>query len=622
MGDPLPNPTAANEVTPAPGPMPPQTQSQDTSGQQIAPQPIQNMNVPPQAAAGMGGPTPAQAAQAATVARAAKTGLAFHSLMGTHTTYAPGPDGAPVPQQVQNKPGDLFRSILAGAIMGGAAGGAGGDNNAGSGWAGAARGAGAARAGMQQQNQQAQQQAQQQWQNSVEAQKNQREAAAALDESAYRKAVTAQANQATLKDALEVQKMDQAAHDALVSRDKPLLDSFNEAGLKPMLGMTDLTEQQMLSQKLPPGHSAVKWVATGVVPIRDASGKVVSYQNTYSAYDPSDTIPVSPGMIADWKRAGLTDSIPNFLNTSIFTKNPTTGQVTMKWTDYNAVQNQAKPMLDAQKAREADANTKLHEDDQHQLIQAQTRAEDARRAAEQTTGGKAAYDLQKEKDTDAAKKIFQSKGWDGLNPDQKYLMQDTIRDNIAIAERDLNSPELKTEENSTDPDDKKAAYARAHDLQDSIETDRKKLLGPQQAQQTQTGGATIPAGALVAINPQTGEQKYSTDKGKTWVTVPATSQQSAQALADRVRDLSPVDRERVLADPNIPLAQEDQARRALGLNPVDDSKYANNLAVQRAITKISKDPPKEREARLSSLDLTPEEENAVRRGIKRSASSY
>ena len=52
------------------------------------------------------------------VAHAAKTGMVFHALMGTHGEV--GPNGTVT--QAPNKPGDLFRSILAGAITGMASG--------------------------------------------------------------------------------------------------------------------------------------------------------------------------------------------------------------------------------------------------------------------------------------------------------------------------------------------------------------------------------------------------------------------------------------------------------------------------------------------------------------------
>ena len=60
---------------------------------------------------------------------------AVQALLGTSTQYRPSdpnnPNSPPVPYQVQNKPGNLFRSILAGAILGAGAGTSNAEHNAG-----------------------------------------------------------------------------------------------------------------------------------------------------------------------------------------------------------------------------------------------------------------------------------------------------------------------------------------------------------------------------------------------------------------------------------------------------------------------------------------------------------
>jgi hypothetical protein len=102
------------------------------------------------------------------LAHAAKAGLGWHALMGTHTEFEDTPNG-PVAKQAQNTPGQLFRSILSGAIMGAAAGAQNGES--GSGWAAAGRGAGAAQQGAIQEQQRQQQEAQQEFQNKQEVDK-------------------------------------------------------------------------------------------------------------------------------------------------------------------------------------------------------------------------------------------------------------------------------------------------------------------------------------------------------------------------------------------------------------------------------------------------------------------
>ena len=171
----LPNPDASNVVTQNPSGVSNPPDGGNVSSVNTPPNQMQP-NGQPAGAAGMGGappaPTPQQQAQLATVAHAAKTGLGWNALMGTHTDYQQTPQG-PVPVQQQNSAKDLFRSILAGAIMGMGAGNQG--PGAGSGWAAASRGAAAAQQGMEQKQQQAQQQAQQQFQNSEATQRETRE---------------------------------------------------------------------------------------------------------------------------------------------------------------------------------------------------------------------------------------------------------------------------------------------------------------------------------------------------------------------------------------------------------------------------------------------------------------
>lgn len=325
MPDNLPNPAAADVVsTPIP---PPQTQSDPLSGQQVAPQQTQQFNSPaqPVGASGMGGPSPQQAAQAATIARAAKTGLGFHALMGNHVEYQQTPNG-PVPVPTQNKPGQLFRSILAGAIMGGAAGGSNEQNNAGSGWAAAARGAGAARQGAQQQQQQAGQQAQQQWQNSLEAQKANRDQQGFDTEQQVRKAQIAQANAETLRTNIITQGDSLKVHQQVADADKDRISTFANAGVKPTF--EDIPESQMQDIiKNSPGASALDWRHTGVKMGVDANGQP-TYEYTLSAYDPKASAPLSDATVKQWKEDGLFKYHPEYVDVAKPGKTLTVGQFT------------------------------------------------------------------------------------------------------------------------------------------------------------------------------------------------------------------------------------------------------------------------------------------------------
>lgn len=186
---------------PAPPATPvPQTQQPDLSGVQIPEQPVPTVPV-----------TPA-------LARNAQTGLGWHALMGTHGEIGPG---GTVTQQ-QNTPGQLFRSILAGAIMGAAnsypkQGEAGGFSPA------FARGLGAEEQGRKQQDQQLQQQSQQQLENQMAQRREQRE-------QTMMNAQIAQmhAQQIALQHSNDI--MDKRFHDERNAAAQTMINTMREAG--------------------------------------------------------------------------------------------------------------------------------------------------------------------------------------------------------------------------------------------------------------------------------------------------------------------------------------------------------------------------------------------------------
>src|SRR5580692_2446165 len=132
-----------------------------------------------------------QAQQQQAVTRHALFGAAVksmvHSLEGTRTSYQVNPQtGATEETTVPNKPGQLFRNLLAGALIGGAAGGEG--TGATGFLGGLARGGTASMQNRQQQDAQQREAAQQQFQNQMKAQQNQREQDAFKTEQDVRKA--------------------------------------------------------------------------------------------------------------------------------------------------------------------------------------------------------------------------------------------------------------------------------------------------------------------------------------------------------------------------------------------------------------------------------------------------
>lgn len=487
MPDNLPNPDASVVVTPPAGPPAPQTQYPDMGGQQIPQQPTQAFNPPAQNV-----PTPQQAQ----AAHHSKLGMMWNALMPEHTVWGPSadnPNGPPVPTQVKDKPGQLFRSILAGAIMGGAAGAEAHSQNPNAGFAGGFfPGAKAGRQNQQAEQQKSQQQARQQWQDQLTAKKEQREGTAAedahtaaADEHTMKFALTGKANQDTLKSALEVQGMSQGQHKQLEDNDKPEVDMMRAAGLKPTDKYSDVPESTVLTMKHDPGFSAThRWLATGTIPTKDKDGNITSYENTYSAFPVQgmeSEIPLTQSKIADWKKSGYLEANPNLLTSNVVKKKPD-GSMSIAYSDFRNIESQAAPMRADKQKKQAEADAEQERKDHHDLSVAQQRAETARAAAEGNSAALSSYELKTKKDTDAAGKKYQTQGWGSLNGDEKYLVQPLIQKNINDAETMLNSKELKDALDSNDSATVAAARAKAFGYRNTLETESKKLLGPEDQQ--------------------------------------------------------------------------------------------------------------------------------------------
>lgn len=290
----VPNPEVQSiqvNATPSPDP---QTQGSDLSGTQIPQQQTQQFNAPPQNI------VPPQSGWH----------KALQSLMGTSTQYQQTPNG-PVAQQVQNKPGQLFRSILAGAIMGGAAGEEAHNQNPYGGFMGGfAPGAKAGIQNQQQQGQQAKQDAQQQWQNQLTANKEQREQQSAATEEQVRKAQIAQANMETLRLNGLIQGEGFLRHQQVADAGKNQIKPYVDAGLEPVVqGLSETDHEQYIKDH--PGASSLDWEATGTKLGSSPDGKP-TWELTYTAYDPKGKITVPKSTYNQWSEDGLFDRFPEY----------------------------------------------------------------------------------------------------------------------------------------------------------------------------------------------------------------------------------------------------------------------------------------------------------------------
>jgi hypothetical protein len=279
-------------------PQPAQPQPTDTPSQgQIQPQATPQYQVPP---------------QNPNIAHDTLIGRAFKALTGNDTQYTIDPNtGQTVATQTPQRPGQLWRNIVAAAIVGGAAGA---NGNPQQGFAGGFVRGGAAE-GQEQQKQDAvkRQQAQTQFQNQNAANAEQREAQAAVTIDTLRKAQIAGANLENLRTAQLTQGESFKLHSDVASAGKQHFSDYDAAGLSPIMKDIPETEmQQTIANR--PGSSTFDWEATGVKVGVDPKTNQPTYEYLYSAYDPKGQIPVSAGTIAQWKSDGMDKSYPDLFN--------------------------------------------------------------------------------------------------------------------------------------------------------------------------------------------------------------------------------------------------------------------------------------------------------------------
>jgi hypothetical protein len=604
MPDNLPNPDASAVVTPPAGPPAPQTQSPDTSGQQIAQQPVQSFNTPAQSL-----PTPQQAQ----AAHHSKLGMMWNALMPEHTVWGPNtnnPNGPPVPTQVKDKPGQLFRSILAGAIMGGAAGQEAHNQNPYGGFAGGLMPG--AKAGIQNQQaeaQKAQQQAQQQWQNQLTAKKEQREQTSFDTEQQVRKAQLLQANAETLRTNLLTQGSSFDLHQKVSDADKERISTFSNAGVKPVY--EDIPESQMNDIiKNAPGSSALDWRHTGVKTVMDKDGNP-SYEYTLSAYDPKTSAPLSPATVKQWDEDGLFKYHPEYKDVA------KSGKV-LSVDQFTALDRQAQNY-----SNQTLAKTKNDLDVEH--VNAQIGEAKAAIAAHQATTRRENLSTS-EMATEDARKNREENAWKHLsaagNDPSKISAEDRVvigRASAPVAASALAGIKTAAQEAQNGDADAKAqlpelwkqynALSRLASFSNEASSGADPAVA---AAVTRLKGLPQAQIDTALSNPAiTPAQKAAIRQGL------GLSSGTSGVDADSFRSLSTHDREMALAASNIPLAEEDRIRRSLGVSTPDDSKYANDIVVQRQIKKMKGQSPKQIADKLSDFDLTPGQLEAVVRGVKR-----
>lgn len=266
----------------------PQGQPQQAQAPQSAPQGTPQGGQPP--AANM-----AQNLQDADTQHHSILGKAFRSIMGNDVSYQINPQTGKMEQQeVPQKPGQLWRGILAATILGGATAA----KNKAPGFAqGAAEGGGAVVQHGEEQDQQKRAQAQQQF-------KDQLTARSANTEEQMKQAQISMHNAQTLHENKIMQQQDYVFHKEIAEsgqkRIQPIIDADPTA-----VKFQDIPESEMNDLfKNNSRASGLLWEPTGtkIVFNKDGSPDVHA---TYTGVDPKDKVKITDTQIKHWEDTGM-----------------------------------------------------------------------------------------------------------------------------------------------------------------------------------------------------------------------------------------------------------------------------------------------------------------------------
>lgn len=202
------------------------------------------------------------------------------------------------------KPGDIFRHILAGAILGGAAG-AGSPSLV----QGGARGGEAVQERALTMDDRARAQAQQEYQNRLRAGEEQRAQKGFETEQDYRKALIAQTNATTMKENQLLQNSSYEYHQKVADAGKAITKVYDDAGISPVY--KDVSESDMHNLIQKNNIVSLHWEPTGVKAVKRPDG-TVGFEEVYSAYDSSAKVRLTPELVDMMKKAGVDKYSPNW----------------------------------------------------------------------------------------------------------------------------------------------------------------------------------------------------------------------------------------------------------------------------------------------------------------------
>src|SRR6185437_7059779 len=246
------------------------------------------------------------------VAKLAAFGQAFQTLAGNANSYSVDPaTGQTVTTPQKQAPGQLWRNIIASAIMGGASAQAAHNQNPNMGFGGGVVTGGAA--GIQDARQQdilKRQQAQQQFKNQMTADQNNRQQDEAAQRQQLFKAQIAQANADTLRINQQTQGASFDMHQKIAAAGEANTKTYTDSGIAPVA--SSIPESQMAQYiNDHPGSTSLDWEHTGVKVGLDANDQP-TYEYTMSAFDPKGPVTISKATVDQWKRDGVFDRYPEY----------------------------------------------------------------------------------------------------------------------------------------------------------------------------------------------------------------------------------------------------------------------------------------------------------------------
>jgi hypothetical protein len=325
--------------------------------------------------------------------------------------------GKTVAIPVKQKPGEVFRHIVAGAILGGMS--SAGEKHIGP---GIVKGTEVVTARNDQQAAIARQQTQQQYQNQLAAQKEQREQSAFKTEEDLKRIEMAHYNATIAETATRIQGQSAELHQKLADSGKVELQSWLDSGVKPPHSNVSESEMTQFLKDHPGASSNVQWFPSGMRYGLDKNGNP-TYENSFTAIDSNAKVKVTQAQIDQWKKVGVDKHSDSLFDPQFIKAGREIDASTMRalQRQYQVLYNRdLKEQTDKSDIAEKNAKT------------SQYLAAAARDRAETTKLGKESK--QAEVFSDALKELSSEKvngNWDALSPGSKLVLGESANKMMA-----------------------------------------------------------------------------------------------------------------------------------------------------------------------------------------------